>query len=50
MHSIIDALLPFKRLQRWGNDSKQAFIYGYFSGHNHLARAVLIDGAGQLSP
>jgi len=34
MHSIIDALLPFKRLQRWGLKSKRAFLFGYLLGHN----------------
>ena len=34
MHSIIDALLPFKRLQRWGLKSKRAFLFGYLLGYN----------------
>lgn len=34
MHSVIDNLLPFKRLQRWGSRSKRAFLFGYLIGHN----------------
>jgi len=34
MHSIIDNMLPFKRLQRWSLESKQAWVFGYLTGHN----------------
>lgn len=40
MHSIIDALLYFTILQRWGKAAKSAFIFGYLMGHNILARAA----------
>lgn len=33
MHSIIDNMLPFKRLQRWSLESKQAWVFGYLTGH-----------------
>jgi hypothetical protein len=34
MHSIIDDMLPFKRIQRWRLESKQAWVIGYLTGHN----------------
>lgn len=34
MHSIMDQMLPFKRLQRWSLESKEAWVYGYLIGHN----------------
>ncbi len=34
MHSIIDQTLPFKRLQRWSLESKEAWVFGYLIGHN----------------
>ena len=34
MHSIIEKMLPFKRLQRWSLESKQAWVFGYLTGHN----------------
>lgn len=48
MHSILDALLPFKVLQRWGKASKSGFIYGYLIGHNLLARQALLNGMSHL--
>ena len=48
MHSIIDALLPFTVLQRWGKASKSGFIYGYLIGHNLLARQALLNGMSHL--
>ena len=41
MHSIIDDLLPFERLQRWSLGAKQGFIYGYMCGHNIVAETLL---------
>ena len=41
MHSILDALLPFKILQRWGKDSKSGFVYGFLMGHNIIVRLAL---------
>ena len=34
MHSIIDDMLPFKRLQRWSLESKEAWVFAYLIGHN----------------
>jgi hypothetical protein len=34
MHSIIDQMLPFKRLQRWSLESKESWVFGYLTGHN----------------
>jgi len=34
MHSIIDQMLPFKRLQRWTLESKESWVFGYLIGHN----------------
>ena len=48
MHSILDALLPFKVLQRWGKASKSGFVYGYLIGHNLLARQALLNGLSHL--
>ena len=48
MHSILDALLPFQVLQRWGRASKSGFIYGYLIGHNLLARQALLNGLSHL--
>ena len=48
MHSILDALLPFKVLQRWGRASKSGFIYGYLIGHNLIARQALLNGMSHL--
>ena len=41
MHSVMDALLPFTILQRWGKDSKSGFVYGFLMGHNIIARLAL---------
>jgi hypothetical protein len=34
MHSIMDQMLPFKRLQRWSLESKESWVFGYLIGHN----------------
>ena len=34
MHSIMDQMLPFKRLQRWTLESKESWVFGYLIGHN----------------
>jgi len=34
MHSIMDQMLPFKRLQRWSLESKDSWVFGYLTGHN----------------
>jgi len=39
-HSILDSLLPFKRLQRWGEDAKSAFMYGFAMGWNIVFEAL----------
>lgn len=39
-HSILDDLLPFKRLQRWGIASKSAFISGFMMGWNIVFTAL----------
>lgn len=39
-HSVVDDLLPFKRLQRWGQASKTAFICGYMMGWNIVFAAL----------
>jgi hypothetical protein len=41
MHSVVDDLLPSQRLQRWGLDSKSAFVFGYLAGHNLFTEAAL---------
>lgn len=43
MHSVMDALLPFKILQRWGKASKSGFVYGFLMGHNIVARMALTE-------
>lgn len=48
MHSIIDALLPFKILQRWDEAGKSGFIYGFLMGHNILVRLAQLGGIGEL--
>jgi hypothetical protein len=39
-HSTLDDLLPFKRLQRWGEAAKSAFMYGYMMGWNIVFSAL----------
>ncbi|MCH9738865.1 MAG: hypothetical protein K0U42_08970 [Actinomycetia bacterium] len=34
MRSIIDHMLPFKRLQRWTMESKESWVFRYLIGHN----------------
>jgi hypothetical protein len=34
MHSIMDQMLPFKRLLRWSLESKESWVFGYLTGHN----------------
>jgi len=48
MHSILDALLPFKILQRWGEEGKSGFIYGFLMGHNIVSRLALLGGHEEL--
>lgn len=48
MHSILDALLPFRILQRWGEAGKSGFMYGYLMGHNLLVRQALLNGLDRL--
>jgi hypothetical protein len=45
MHSIIDNLLPFKRLPRWSLESKTSWIYGYLIGHNLVYEQLRRPGA-----
>lgn len=47
MHSIIDGLLPFKRLQRWSLSSKTIWIHGYLIGHNLAFEQLRRPGAIQ---
>ncbi len=45
MHSIIDGLLPFKRLQRWNLKTKRTWIYAYLIGHNLVYQQLRRPGA-----
>jgi len=48
MHSIMDQMLPFKRLQRWTLESKESWVFAYLIGHNlvhqQLRRERIHDG------
>ena len=45
MHSIMDDLLPFKRLQRWNLATKRNWVYGYLIGHNLVYQQLRRPGA-----
>lgn len=50
MHSIIDQMLPFKRLQRWTLGSKESWVFGYLIGHNLVHQQLRRElGPGTLT-